>query len=80
MVYDGDKESEGEEDGLSPEDSRKVRKIKLMFLFVCFNAFFFPSWLILLNLKRGAVSYFFPTQSLLLKKKSSFYFVCFRRL
>lgn len=26
-VYDGDKESEGEDDGLSPEDSRKVRKI-----------------------------------------------------
>uniref|UniRef100_A0A9J7XUL8 Mesoderm induction early response 1, family member 3 a n=1 Tax=Cyprinus carpio carpio TaxID=630221 RepID=A0A9J7XUL8_CYPCA len=27
VVYDGDKESEGEDDGLSPEDSRKVRKI-----------------------------------------------------
>lgn len=25
-VYDGDKESEGEDDGLNPEDSRKVRK------------------------------------------------------
>lgn len=25
-IYDGDKESEGEEEGLSPEDSRKVRK------------------------------------------------------
>lgn len=25
-VYDGDKESEGEDDSLNPEDSRKVRK------------------------------------------------------
>lgn len=25
VIYDGDKESEGEDDGLNPEDSRKVK-------------------------------------------------------
>lgn len=52
VIYDGDKESEGEDDGLNPEDSRKVknfvkRGLQYQIAFYCLNQS--------LQLKNGSV-------------------------